>query len=390
MVDFDYTDVQRMIRDTVRTFAEREIRPFIREWDEHEVFPRDVFRKMAELGFLGVMVPERYGGAGYGYSEFVVVIEELARVEPGIALSVAAHNSLCTAHIYRFGNEAQRERYVVPLARGEKLGAWALTEPEAGSDAGGLQTQAVWDGSAWVLRGTKNFTTHGTVGDVYVVMAVTDREKGRKGGLTAFIVERGTPGLVPGRRESKLGMRTSDTASVILDDCRVPPENVIGEVGQGFPQVLQVLEGGRVGIGALAVGIAQGAFEAALRYAQERRQFGRPIAEFQAIQFMLADMATQIEAARLLVHRVAWLRDQGRSTPKESSMAKLFASEVALRVADMAVQIFGGYGFVKDYPVEKYYRDAKLCTIGEGTSEIQRIVIARQVLREIGFRLSTL
>lgn len=390
MVDFDYTDVQRMIRDTVRTFAEREIRPFIREWDEHEVFPRDVFRKMAELGFLGVMVPERYGGAGYGYSEFVVVIEELARVEPGIALSVAAHNSLCTAHIYRFGNEAQRERYVIPLARGEKLGAWALTEPEAGSDAGGLQTQAVWDGSAWVLRGTKNFTTHGTVGDVYVVMAVTDREKGRKGGLTAFIVERGTPGLVPGRRESKLGMRTSDTASVILDDCRVPPENVIGEVGQGFPQVLQVLEGGRVGIGALAVGIAQGAFEAALRYAQERRQFGRPIAEFQAIQFMLADMATQIEAARLLVHRVAWLRDQGRSTPKESSMAKLFASEVALRVADMAVQIFGGYGFVKDYPVEKYYRDAKLCTIGEGTSEIQRIVIARQVLREIGFRLSTL
>lgn len=390
MVDFDYTDVQRMIRDAVRTFAEREIRPFIREWDEHEVFPRDVFRKMAELGFLGVMVPERYGGAGYGYSEFVVVIEELARVEPGIALSVAAHNSLCTAHIYRFGNEAQRERYVVPLARGEKLGAWALTEPEAGSDAGGLQTQAVWDGSAWVLRGTKNFTTHGTVGDVYVVMAVTDREKGRKGGLTAFIVERGTPGLVPGRRESKLGMRTSDTASVILDDCRVPPENVIGEVGQGFPQVLQVLEGGRVGIGALAVGIAQGAFEAALRYAQERRQFGRPIAEFQAIQFMLADMATQIEAARLLVHRVAWLRDQGRSTPKESSMAKLFASEVALRVADMAVQIFGGYGFVKDYPVEKYYRDAKLCTIGEGTSEIQRIVIARQVLREIGFRLSTL
>ncbi|GBC84865.1 Acyl-CoA dehydrogenase [bacterium HR11] len=388
MVDFDYTDVQRMIRDTVRTFAEREIRPFIREWDEHEVFPRDVFRKMAELGFLGVMVPERYGGAGYGYAEFVVVIEELARVEPGIALSVAAHNSLCTGHIYRFGNEAQRERYVVPLARGEKLGAWALTEPEAGSDAGGLQTQAVWDGSAWVLRGTKNFTTHGTVGDVYVVMAVTDREKGRKGGLTAFIVERGTPGLVPGRRESKLGMRTSDTASVILDDCRVPPENVIGEVGQGFPQVLQVLEGGRVGIGALAVGIAQGAFEAALRYAQERRQFGRPIAEFQAIQFMLADMATQIEAARLLVHRVAWLRDQGRATPKESSMAKLFASEVAVRVADMAVQIFGGYGFVKDYPVEKYYRDAKLCTIGEGTSEIQRIVIARQVLREIGFRLS--
>lgn len=390
MVDFDYTDVQRMIRDTVREFAEREIRPHIREWDEHEVFPRDVFRKMAELGFLGVMVPERYGGAGYGYSEFVVVIEELARVEPGIALSVAAHNSLCTAHIYRFGNEAQRERYVVPLARGEKLGAWALTEPEAGSDAGGLQTQAVWDGSAWVLRGAKNFTTHGTVGDIYVVMAVTDREKGRKGGLTAFIVERGTPGLVPGRRESKLGMRTSDTASVILDDCRVPPENVIGEVGQGFAQVLQVLEGGRVGIGALAVGIAQGAFEAALRYAQERRQFGRPIAEFQAIQFMLADMATQIEAARLLVHRVAWLRDQGRPTPKESSMAKLFASEVALRVADMAVQIFGGYGFVKDYPVEKYYRDAKLCTIGEGTSEIQRIVIARQVLREIGFRLSTL
>ncbi len=390
MVDFDYTDVQRMIRDTVRAFAEREIRPSIREWDEHEVFPRDVFRKMGELGFLGVMVPERYGGAGYGYSEFVVVVEELARVDPGIALSVAAHNSLCTGHIYRFGNEAQRERYVGPLARGEKLGAWALTEPEAGSDAGSLRTQAVWDGTAWVLRGTKNFTTHGTVGDVYVVMAVTDRAKGRKGGITAFIVERGTPGLIPGRRESKLGMRTSDTASVILEDCRVPPEGVIGEVGQGFAQALQVLEGGRVGIGALAVGIAQGAFEAALRYAQERRQFGRPIAEFQAVQFMLADMATQIEAARLLVHRVAWLRDQGRATPKESSMAKLFASEVAVRVADRAVQIFGGYGFVKDYPVEKYYRDAKLCTIGEGTSEIQRVVIARQVLQEIGFRLSAL
>jgi alkylation response protein AidB-like acyl-CoA dehydrogenase len=390
MVDFDYTDTQRMIRDTVRSFAEREIRPFLREWDDREVFPRDVFRKMGELGFLGVMVPEQYGGAGYGYSEFVVVIEELARVDPGIALSVAAHNSLCTAHIYRFGNEVQRERYVVPLARGEKLGAWALTEPEAGSDAGSLQTQAVWDGEAWVLRGTKNFTTHGTVGDVYVVMAVTDRQKGRRGGITAFIVERGTPGLIPGKRESKLGMRTSDTASVILDNCRVPPENVIGEVGQGFSQVLQVLEGGRVGIGALAVGIAQGAFEAALRYAQERRQFGRPIAEFQAIQFMLADMATQIEAARLLVHRAAWLRDQGRATPKESSMAKLFASEVAVRVADRAVQIFGGYGFVKDYPVEKYYRDAKLCTIGEGTSEIQRIVIARQVLREIGFWPSTL
>jgi alkylation response protein AidB-like acyl-CoA dehydrogenase len=390
MVDFDYTDTQRMIRDTVRSFAEREIRPFLREWDDREVFTRDVFRKMGELGFLGVMVPEQYGGAGYGYSEFVVVIEELARVDPGIALSVAAHNSLCTAHIYRFGNEVQRERYVVPLARGEKLGAWALTEPEAGSDAGSLQTQAIWDGEAWVLRGTKNFTTHGTVGDVYVVMAVTDRQKGRKGGITAFIVERGTPGLIPGRRESKLGMRTSDTASVILDNCRVPPENVIGEVGQGFSQVLQVLEGGRVGIGALAVGIAQGAFEAALRYAQERRQFGRPIAEFQAIQFMLADMATQIEAARLLVHRAAWLRDQGQATPKESSMAKLFASEVAVRVADRAVQIFGGYGFVKDYPVEKYYRDAKLCTIGEGTSEIQRIVIARQVLREIGFWPSTL
>ncbi len=382
MVDFAYTETQRLIRDTVRGFAEQEIRPHLREWDAQEVFPIEVFRKMGELGLLGVMVDPEYGGAGYGYAEFVVVIEELARVDPGIALSVAAHNSLCTAHIDRFGSPAQRTKYVIPLAQGQHLGAWALTEPDAGSDAANQRTTAERRGDHWVLNGMKNFTTHGTVAQTYVIFAATDRTKG-KHGITAFIVERGTPGLIPGKREKKLGMRTSDTASVILENCTVPPENVIGEVGQGFFQALQILEGGRVGIGALAVGIAQGAYEAALKYAKERYQFGRPIAAFQAIQFMLADMATMIDAARLLVHRAAWLRDQDRPTPKESAMAKWYASEVAVRVADMAVQIFGGYGYIQDYPVEKFYRDAKLTTIGEGTSEIQRIVIARQLIREI-------
>lgn len=389
MVSFEETDVQRMIRDSVKDFMLREVVPHIREWDEKEHFPIDVMKKMGELGFLGAMVPEEYGGAGYGYREFVVLIEEIARYEPGLALSVAAHNSLCTGHILMFGTEKQKKRYLPDLAQGIKLGAWGLTEPGSGSDAAGMKTTARKEGDSYILNGTKNFITHATVAGTYVIFGVTDPEQSRKKGISAFIVERETPGLSPGKRENKLGMRISDTASVILEDCKVPAEQIVGGIpGQGFPQALEVLNGGRVGIGALAVGIARGAYEEARKYALEREQFGQPIAHFQAIQFMLADMATQIDAARLLVHRAAWLRDHGHVAAKEASMAKLFASEVAVQIANMAVQIHGGYGFVKDYPVEKYYRDVKLCTIGEGTSEIQRIVIGRQILKEIGYRPS--
>lgn len=390
MVSFDLTDVQRLIRDTVREFAEDEIRPHIREWDEHEIFPIDLFKKMGQLGFMGVTVDEKYGGAGYGHAQLVVIIEEFARVEPGIALSVAAHNSLCTGHIFLYGTEEQKKRYLPALATGEVLGAWALTEPESGSDAAGMKTTAKREGDIFVLNGTKNFTTHGTVAGTYVIFAITDKDKGKNGGISAFIATRDTPGLTPGRRETKLGMRASDTASVILEDCRIDLKNLVGGVeGQGFKQALGVLTGGRIGIGALAVGIAQGAFEAALKYARERHQFNRPIADFQAIQFKLADMATQIDAARLLVHRAAWMKDQGLDPVREASMAKLFASESAVRVTDAAIQIFGGYGYIKDYPVEKYFRDAKLCTIGEGTSEIQRIVISRSILNEIGYKRSS-
>ena len=387
MVSFEESDVQRMIRETVRDFMKQEVVPHVREWDETEYFPREVLQKMGDLGFLGAMVPDEYGGAGYGYREFVVLIEEIARFEPGLGLSVAAHNSLCTGHILMFGTEAQKEQYLPDLARGKVMGAWGLTEPGSGSDAAAMSTTAHREGDFYVINGTKNFTTHGTVAGTYVIFAVTDPERRKKGGITAFIIERGTPGLIPGKRENKLGMRLSDTSSVILDNCRVPAEQIVGgEPGQGYAQAMEVLTGGRVGIGALAVGIARGAFEAARRYALEREQFGQPIARFQAIQFMLADMATMIEAARLLVYRAAWLRDQGKAAVKEASMAKLYASEIAVRVANMAVQIFGGYGFVKDYPVEKFYRDVKLCTIGEGTSEIQRIIIGRQLLKEIGYR----
>ena len=369
------------IRRTVRAFAENEMRPHVMEWDEAQGFPRSLLDKLAGLGLMGVLIPVDYGGAGLGYPAYVTVIEELARVDGAVGLSVAAHNSLATAHIFAAGTEAQRRQFAAPLAEGTKLGAWSLTEPGAGSDVAGMRTTARRDGDRWVLNGEKTFTTHATSCDVCVAMARTDAEAGPDG-ISAFIVEKGTPGFEPGRKENKLGLRASDTATVTFSDCTIPGENLLGEEGAGFRDSMGVLDGGRIGIAALALGMAVGAFEAARDYARERRQFGKPIAEFQATRFKLADMATEIDAARLLTFRAAWMRDRGEPTTKESSMAKLFASEVAVRAANECVQIFGGYGYVKDYPAEKFYRDVKLCTIGEGTSEIQRIVIAREILRQ--------
>jgi len=379
-VDFSLTDEQQQLRRSVREFAESEIAPHVMRWDEASEFPAEIIPQLAEMGLLGVVFPEEYGGAGLGYVEYAIVIEELARVDGSVGLIVAAHNSLCTNHIYKFGSEEQRQKYVAPLARGEKLGCWSLTEPEAGSDAGGTRTTAVRQGNCWVLNGAKTFTTNGHYAGVCVAMAATDPSKGRHG-ISAFIIEKGTAGFRPGKKENKLGMRASDTSEVVFEDCRIPAENLLGQEGQGFVNSLQILDGGRISIAALAVGMAQGAFEAAANYAKQRKQFGRSIAEFQAIQFKLADMATQIEAARALTFQAAWLADRGEGRyTKEACMAKLFAGEAAVRVANEGVQIFGGYGFVKDYPAEKYYRDVKLCTIGEGTSEIQRLVIARQLL----------
>jgi alkylation response protein AidB-like acyl-CoA dehydrogenase len=380
-MDFNYSEELLEIKRIAREFAENEIRPHVMEWDEKQIFPLETLRHLADLGFMGVLIPAEYGGAGLGYMEYVTVVEELSRVDGSIGISVAAHNSLCTAHIFEFGTEEQRRRFVVPLAKGEKIGAWSLTEPEAGSDAGGTQTTARLDGDHWILNGQKTFTTHGTYGDICVAMAVTDKAEGHHG-ISAFILEKGMPGFFPGKKENKLGLRASDTSTIIFEDCRVPKENLLGQLGEGFIDSLKVLDGGRISIAALGIGMAQGAYEAALRYSKQRKQFGRPISEFQAIQFKLADMATEIEAARLLTLRAGWLLDQGRRNTKESAMAKLFASEVAVRAADQALQVHGGYGFIKDYPVEKFYRDVKLCTIGEGTSEIQRLVIARQLLKE--------
>jgi len=369
-----------LLRRTVREFAEAEIRPHVEAWDEAQAFSPDLVPKLAGLGLMGIQVPEAYGGAAMSALEYCVCIEELARVDPSIALSVAAHNGLCVAHLYLFGSEAQKQRYLVPLAQGAVIGAWGLTEASAGSDAGAMKTTARREGSDWVLSGAKQFITHGRIGGTIVAMAVTDRAKGRHG-VSAFVIPRGTPGFVAGKKENKLGMRASDTSEVIFDDCRVPADALVGEEGQGFVNTLQVLDAGRIGIAALAVGLAQGAFEAARRYARERRQFGRPISEFQAIRWKLADMATRLEAARLLTYRAAWLRDQKvERTSQASSIAKLYTSEIAVRAAEECVQIHGGYGFVKDYPAEKFFRDVKLCTIGEGTSEIQRLVIARQIL----------
>jgi alkylation response protein AidB-like acyl-CoA dehydrogenase len=376
---FDLTDEQLQVKRSVREFAEAEIKPHVMEWDEAQRLPREIFTKMGELGLMGVLFPEEYGGAGMGYVEYATVIEEIARVDGSVGLSLAAHNSLCTNHIFQYGGDAQRKKYVTPLARGEKIGAWGLTEPGSGSDASGMKTIASRRDGGWVINGSKNFITHGISADVCVLIAITNREM-RSRGISAFVIERGTKGFVAGKKENKLGMRASETASMIFEDCWVPEENLIGEAGRGFVNAMQVLDGGRISIAALALGIAQGAYESALKYSQERIQFGQPIFDFQGIQFKLADMAMQIDAARLLTLRAAWMKDNKRQTTKESAMAKLYASEVAVRVAEEAIQIHGGYGYTKDYPPEKYWRDSKLCTIGEGTSEVQRLVIARQLV----------
>ena len=379
-MQFGFTEQQRHLQNAIREFAEVEIRPHVMEWDESQAFPLDVFHKLGDLGVLGAIFPEEWGGSGYRYVDYEIVMEELARVDPSIALSVAAHVSLCANHIYTAGSDEQKRRYLPKLASGEWIGCWSLTEPEVGSDAAGARTTAVREGDCWTLNGVKTFTTNAHIADVCVAMAVTDRA-GSAHGISAFIVEKGTPGFRFGKKENKLGMRCSPTGEVLFTHCRVPNSQLCGRPGEGFIDSLRILDGGRISIAALAVGAAQGAFEAALEYSKQRKQFGRFISEFQAIQHKLADMATDIEAARLLTLRAAELKDSGITVTKESSMAKLFASETAVRVANEAVQIHGGYGFIKDYPVEKFYRDSKLCTIGEGTSEIQKLVIARQLLK---------
>lgn len=370
---------QEMIAKMIRDFCKKEIEPNKMVWDESQHFPVDVFNKMGELGLMGVLVPQEYGGAGFGYHEYVTAIIELAKVDGSIGLSMAAHNSLCTGHILQHANDAQKQKYLPKLASGEWVGAWGLTEPNTGSDAGNMKTVAVKEGSEWVLNGAKNFITHGNSGNVAVVIARTG-EPNTSRNASAFIVERGTPGFNKGRKEDKLGMRASETSEMIFEDCRIPAENLIGEVGDGFVQALKVLDGGRISIAALSCGIAEGALEAAIQYSKEREQFGKPIASFQGVSFKIADMATKVEAAKLLTYQAAELKNQGKNVNRESAMAKLYASEISVRVADDAVQIFGGYGYIKDYPAEKYYRDAKLCTIGEGTSEIQKVVISRTLL----------
>ena len=378
-MNFSLTDEQQLLRKSVREFSETELRPHVMEWDEAQHFPKELLPKLAELGLLGIQFQEQYGGAGMSAVDYCICIEELARVDPSVSLSVAAHNGLGAAHIAMFANEAQKQKYLVPLAQGAKLAAWGLTEPGSGSDAAAMRTTAVQDGDCWVLNGSKMFITHGTSADTLVIMAVTDKSKGAKG-ISAFILERGMGGLLAGKKEDKLGMRASETTEVILQNCRVPASQLLGEAGQGFIQTLQVLDAGRIGIAALSVGLAQGAYEAAARYTAERKQFGRAIASFPAIQERLAEHQSQVEAARLLTYRAAWLKDQGRRMTLESAMAKLYSSEIAVRAAEDGVQMHGGYGFVKDYPAEKYLRDVKLLTIGEGTSEVQRLVIARQLL----------
>lgn len=380
-MEFELSEEQEQIKLSVREFAAAEIAPHVMEWDEAQHFPIELRPKLAELGLMGVLFPEQYGGAGLGYVEYATIIEELSRVDGSVGISVAAHNSLCSNHIYQYGTEAQKQKYLVPLARGEHLGAWGLTEPGAGSDASGTKTTAERKDGGWVINGSKNFITHAISADTCVAFASSDRSKHSKG-ITGFIFEKGRKGFAPSKKENKLGLRASETASVVFEDCYVPDENRLGEEGEGFANAMEILDGGRISIAALAVGIAQGAYESALRYSGERQQFGKPLREFQAIQFKLADMATQIDAARLLMYRAARLKDQGKRTTKESSMAKLFASEVSVRVCEEAIQIHGGYGYTKDYPPEKYWRDSKLCTIGEGTSEIQRIIIAREILRQ--------
>ena len=379
-MDFELNDEQRQMKMSVREFAESEIAPHVMEWDEAQHFPIELKPKLAALGLMGVLFPEEYGGSGLGYVEYATVIEELSRVDGSVGISVAAHTSLCSNHIYQFGTEKQKQKYLTPLAAGEHLGAWGLTEPGSGSDASSTRTTAERKDGGWMINGSKNFITHAIHADTCVAFASTDRTKLSKG-ITGFIFEKGTKGFSPSKKENKLGLRASETASVVFEDCFVSDENRLGEEGQGFRNAMELLDGGRISIAALAVGIAQGAFESAVRYSGERQQFGKPIREFQAIQFKLADMATQIDAARLLMYRAASLKDQGQRTTKASSMAKLFASEIGVRVCEEAIQIHGGYGYTKDYPAEKYWRDSKLCTIGEGTSEIQRMIIAREILK---------
>jgi alkylation response protein AidB-like acyl-CoA dehydrogenase len=379
-VDFEYTPEQIQLRKAVREFAETEIAPHVMEWDEGQIFPLEVIRKLGELGYMGSIFPEDLGGAGLGYIEYSIIIEELSRVDGSVGIIVAAHTSLCSNHIYKMGSDEQRRRYLPKLASGEWIGCWSLTEPEAGSDAAGTRTRAVLEDGCWVLNGAKTFTTNAHYADVCVAMAVTDRAAAQHG-ISAFLVEKGTAGFRPGKKENKLGLRASATGEVIFEGCRLGPGQLLGKMNEGFVDSLKVLDGGRISIAALSIGMAQGAYDAALKYSKLRKQFGRPISEFQAIQNKLVDMATDIDAARLLNYRAAWMLDHGKRVTRESAMSKLFASEAAVRIANEAVQIHGGYGFIKDYPVEKFYRDVKLCTIGEGTSEIQRLVIARQLLK---------
>jgi alkylation response protein AidB-like acyl-CoA dehydrogenase len=380
-MNFDYSETQKMIAQSIRDFAEIHIRPYIMEWDEAQIFPVPLFKKLGEMGFMGILVPEELGGSGLGYHEYITIVEEISKVDPSIGLSVAAHNSLCTNHILAFGNEEQKKKWVPKLASGEHIGAWGLTEHNTGSDAGGMNTTAVKDGDHWVVNGAKNFITHGKSGDIAVVIVRTGN-KGDSKGMTAFVFEKGMLGFTSGKKENKLGMRASETAELIFDNCRIPDANRLGEVGEGFVQSMKILDGGRISIGALSLGIAKGAYEASLKYSKERHQFGKAISEFQGISFKLADMVTEIEASELLLHKAAFMKNNNRNMTTLGAMSKMYASEVCVKIAGDAVQIHGGYGFTKDYPVEKFFRDSKLCTIGEGTSEIQKVVISRNILKE--------
>lgn len=379
-MDFNYNENQKMIADMVQQFGKQNITPFVRDWDDNQIFPVEVFKKLGELGLMGVLVPLEYGGAGFSYNEYVTAIEQLAILDPSIGLSMAAHNSLCTGHVLQFGNEDQKKKWLPKLASAEYIGAWGLTEHNTGSDAGGMATTAVKDGDFWVLNGAKNFITHAISGDIVVVIARTG-EKGDSRGMTAFVIEKGSDGISSGKKEDKLGMRASETAELIFNNCRVPNDNVLGNVGDGFVQAMKVLDGGRISIAALSLGIAKGAYETALKYSKERIQFGKPISHFQAVSFKLADMLTEIEAAELLTYQAAHKKNKGEVMTLQGAMSKYFSSEVAVKVSSNAVQVLGGYGYTKDFPVERYYRDSKLCTIGEGTSEIQKLVIAKQILR---------
>ena len=379
-MNFEFSEEHKLIADSARDFAEQYIRPHVMDWDEAQHFPKDVLQKAGDMGFMGIFIPEEYGGSGLGYHEYVAIIQEISKVDPSIGLSVAAHNSLCTGHIFYFGNEQQKKKWLPKLASGQWIGAWGLTEHNTGSDAGGMNTTATKDGDYYILNGSKNFITHGISGNIAVVIARTG-EKGDSHGMSAFVVERGTPGFSSGKKEDKLGMRASETAELIFDQCRVHKDNMLGSEGEGFVQSLKLLDGGRISIGALSLGIAKGAYEVALKYSKERVQFGKPISSFQGVSFKLSDMATEIQASELLVHKAASMKNKGEKVTTTGAMAKMYSSEACVRIANEAVQIHGGYGYIKEYPVEKFYRDSKLCTIGEGTTEIQKLVIARNILK---------